>query len=256
MADDCVGEGAAGKVAGMASGQIVLLENLRFHAGETQNDPEFARALASLCDVYINDAFAVCHRENASVSAIVPWAPVAAAGLLLQKGNGVFSAGHGSPPAAPGSRGGGSQGFVQTQGAAQSAGPRGQGDHRRGHGQYLFEVQRRKCRQLAGGKRSAGGRGGHPAGSGRPGHPVLSARGRRYRQGDDPRGYRQDGSGTRDSRRLDGPGHRTGHQPAIRRSRSRRQDHRMERSHGGFRNRQFQPRAPWPWWGTWPTPTH
>ncbi|WP_373501021.1 phosphoglycerate kinase [Desulfococcus sp.] len=85
MAGDCIGPRAASLVDGMADGDVVLLENLRYHAGEEKNEPAFARALAELCDVYVNDAFAVCHRAHASVAAITRFAPVSAAGLLLQK---------------------------------------------------------------------------------------------------------------------------------------------------------------------------
>jgi len=85
IAPDCIGsevQAAAGK---MASGDILLLENLRFHAEEKQNDDAFAKALASLCDVYINDAFAVSHRAHASVEAINNHVSHKAAGFLLQK---------------------------------------------------------------------------------------------------------------------------------------------------------------------------
>ncbi len=85
MAKDCIGPGAASAVDGMAEGEVVLLENLRYHAGEQKNDPAFAEALAALADVYVNDAFAVCHRAHASVAAITRYAPVSAAGFLLQK---------------------------------------------------------------------------------------------------------------------------------------------------------------------------
>ena len=85
LAPDCVGKGAAALVDAMAPGDVVLLENLRFHPGEEKNDDTFAAQLAALCDVYINDAFAVCHRKNASVEAVTRHASAAAAGLLLQK---------------------------------------------------------------------------------------------------------------------------------------------------------------------------
>lgn len=81
---DCVGPEVRAMVNAMADGEVVLLENLRFHAGETEDDSDFARELASLCDVYVNDAFAVCHRRNASVGAITEHAPISVAGFLLQ----------------------------------------------------------------------------------------------------------------------------------------------------------------------------
>jgi phosphoglycerate kinase len=85
MAPDCIGSEVHSMVGGMTPGDVVLLENLRFHAGEQKNDDAFAKELAADCDLYVNDAFAVSHRVNASVAAIVRFAPVAAAGLLLQK---------------------------------------------------------------------------------------------------------------------------------------------------------------------------
>ena len=85
MADDCIGSAVKALISEMAPGEIVLLENLRFHPEEAQNDDAFAKELASLCDVYVNDAFAVSHRANASVAAITKYAPKSAAGFLLQK---------------------------------------------------------------------------------------------------------------------------------------------------------------------------
>jgi len=85
MANDCVGPDLKAQLKNMKVGDVVLLENLRFHPEEQQNDDIFAQELAELCDVYINDAFAVSHRINASVVAITRFAPVCAAGFLLQK---------------------------------------------------------------------------------------------------------------------------------------------------------------------------
>ena len=85
MAPDCIGEEVAVLADGMKGGQVLMLENLRFHKEETQNDSEFGKNLAALCDVYINDAFAVSHRSNASVVSITQHAPISAAGLLLKK---------------------------------------------------------------------------------------------------------------------------------------------------------------------------
>jgi len=84
MAPDCVGPEVEALVAQMAPGDIILLENLRFHQGEQDNDDSFAADLARLCDVYINDAFAVCHRLNTSVDAITRHVPLCGAGFLLQ----------------------------------------------------------------------------------------------------------------------------------------------------------------------------
>lgn len=85
MAKDCVGSEVKELVNKMKTGNVVLLENLRFHPEEQKNDDTFAKALAELCDVYINDAFAVCHRTNASVVAITKFAPLSGAGFLLQR---------------------------------------------------------------------------------------------------------------------------------------------------------------------------
>jgi phosphoglycerate kinase len=85
FANDCVGGSAADAVSRAGSGGIVLLENLRFHAEEEKNDETFARGLAALADVYVNDAFGAAHRAHASVAAIVPLMHDAAAGLLMER---------------------------------------------------------------------------------------------------------------------------------------------------------------------------
>jgi phosphoglycerate kinase len=85
FAEDCVGPKAESAVKGAPAGGVVLLENLRFHAEEEKNDPGFAKGLAALCDVYVNDAFGAAHRAHASVEAIVRLVPEAGAGLLMEK---------------------------------------------------------------------------------------------------------------------------------------------------------------------------
>lgn len=85
FADDCVGPEAESKVAALAAGDVVLLENLRFHPEEEKNDDGFAKQLASLCDVYVNDAFGTAHRAHASTAGITRHVAKAAAGLLMQK---------------------------------------------------------------------------------------------------------------------------------------------------------------------------
>ncbi|PIR92190.1 phosphoglycerate kinase [Candidatus Falkowbacteria bacterium CG10_big_fil_rev_8_21_14_0_10_44_15] len=82
--EDCIGAMAKSAVARMKNGQVVLLENVRFYKEEEANDRRFAKVLASLADVYVNDAFAVSHRRHASVAAIKKYLP-AYAGLLLAK---------------------------------------------------------------------------------------------------------------------------------------------------------------------------
>jgi len=82
---DCIGEVATEMANNLESGQTLLLENLRFHAEEEANDPAFARKLASLCDIYINDAFGSAHRAHASTEGITHFVKVSAAGLLMEK---------------------------------------------------------------------------------------------------------------------------------------------------------------------------
>jgi phosphoglycerate kinase len=83
FAADCVGEPAADAVAKAGAPGVVLLENLRFHAEEEANDPGFAKQLAAIADVYVNDAFGSAHRAHASTEGIVQWVREAAAGLLM-----------------------------------------------------------------------------------------------------------------------------------------------------------------------------
>ncbi len=83
FADDCIGEGAERAVAGLADGDVALLENLRFHKGETDNEPAFAEQLAGLAEDYVNDAFGTAHRAHASTAGMVPRMERAAAGLLM-----------------------------------------------------------------------------------------------------------------------------------------------------------------------------
>jgi phosphoglycerate kinase len=85
FADDCIGPPARNAVDSAPRGGVVLLENLRFHPEEEKNDPGFAKGLAELADVYVNDAFGAAHRAHASVDAIVRLVPAAGAGLLLEK---------------------------------------------------------------------------------------------------------------------------------------------------------------------------
>jgi phosphoglycerate kinase len=83
FADDCVGEAARTTVENAGAGGVVLLENLRFHAEEEKNDPAFAKELASLADVYVNDAFGSAHRAHASTEAVVRFVKESAAGFLM-----------------------------------------------------------------------------------------------------------------------------------------------------------------------------
>ena len=84
FADDCIGPAAEEQAAQLAEGDVLLLENLRFHAEEEQDDPAFAAALAALADVYVNDAFGAAHRAHASTAGVAALLP-AAAGYLLRR---------------------------------------------------------------------------------------------------------------------------------------------------------------------------
>lgn len=84
FAEDCVGSAANDAVGAMADGDVTLLENVRFHPEEQANDPEFAKQMASLADVYVNDAFGTAHRAHASTAGIAAHLP-AVAGFLLEK---------------------------------------------------------------------------------------------------------------------------------------------------------------------------
>jgi len=85
FADDCIGESVSNKVNSMKQGDVLLLENVRFHKGETQNDPEFAKQLAQYGDVYINDAFGSAHRAHASTEGVTKFISTCAAGYLMEK---------------------------------------------------------------------------------------------------------------------------------------------------------------------------
>jgi phosphoglycerate kinase len=83
--DDCVGEAVAAQINGLENGQVALLENLRFYAGEEKNDPEFTKQLASLADVYVNDAFGTAHRAHASTEGVTHYLKPSVAGYLIEK---------------------------------------------------------------------------------------------------------------------------------------------------------------------------
>jgi phosphoglycerate kinase len=83
--EECVGSSVEEAAAKLQGGQVLLLENLRLHAEEEKNDPEFAKQLASLCDVYVNDAFGTAHRAHASTEGITHHVDTCVAGLLMEK---------------------------------------------------------------------------------------------------------------------------------------------------------------------------
>jgi phosphoglycerate kinase len=85
LATDCVGEEVEKQIEGMKEGEILLLENLRFHPEEEKNEEGFSKALASLCDVYVNDAFGTAHRAHASTEGMTRFVKDVAAGFLMMK---------------------------------------------------------------------------------------------------------------------------------------------------------------------------
>ena len=84
LAPDCIGDAVEKLVSEMTSGDVLLLENVRFHKEETKNDPEFSKQLASLADIYVNDAFGSAHRAHASTEGVTKYLP-AYAGFLIEK---------------------------------------------------------------------------------------------------------------------------------------------------------------------------
>jgi phosphoglycerate kinase len=85
LASDCIGEEVQKQIEGMREGDVLLLENLRFHPEEEKNDENFSKALASLCDVYVNDAFGAAHRAHASTEGMTRYVKIVAAGFLMMK---------------------------------------------------------------------------------------------------------------------------------------------------------------------------
>jgi len=85
LATDCIGEEVQKQIGGMKEGDVLLLENLRFHPEEEKNDEVFSKALASLCDVYVNDAFGTAHRAHASTEGMTRFVKTLAAGFLMMK---------------------------------------------------------------------------------------------------------------------------------------------------------------------------
>jgi phosphoglycerate kinase len=85
LAPDCVGEEVRRQIDGMKEGEVLLLENLRFHPEEEKNEESFSRALASLCEVYVNDAFGAAHRAHASTVGMTRYVRSVAAGFLMMK---------------------------------------------------------------------------------------------------------------------------------------------------------------------------
>ncbi|HRH46891.1 MAG TPA: phosphoglycerate kinase, partial [Pyrinomonadaceae bacterium] len=85
FASDCIGEGVKKLVDSSENGEIILLENVRYHPGEEKNEEEFAKQLAELADVYVNDAFGAAHRAHASTAGITKFVEDSVAGFLMEK---------------------------------------------------------------------------------------------------------------------------------------------------------------------------
>ncbi len=85
MAPDCMGEAVRAAAATLQPGQVLMLENCRFHAGDEKNDEAMSRALAELCDVFVNDAFGTAHRAHASTVGVTKFVPVSACGFLMAR---------------------------------------------------------------------------------------------------------------------------------------------------------------------------
>lgn len=85
MCDDCIGDSVAAAIANLQNGQVALLENVRFHAEEEKNDPEFAKQLAANADLYVNDAFGTAHRAHASTEGVTHYLSPCVAGYLIEK---------------------------------------------------------------------------------------------------------------------------------------------------------------------------
>ena len=96
--DDCIGPEVEKAISGMKDGDVVLLENLRFHPEEERNDPDFAKKLASLGEIYVNDAFGTAHRAHASTEGVTKFIKVCVAGFLLAKEIEYFDKALSNPP--------------------------------------------------------------------------------------------------------------------------------------------------------------
>lgn len=95
--DDCIGEEVEKKISTASPGKVLMLENLRFYKGETENDPGFAKALAAGIDIYVNNAFATAHRAHASVVGVTEFIPVCLGGFLMREELDYFARALGNP---------------------------------------------------------------------------------------------------------------------------------------------------------------
>ncbi len=147
-AGDCVGPAVEAAAAALGPGEVLLLENLRFHAEETANDPGFAARLAALAEVYVNDAFGTAHRAHASTEGVAHLLP-AVAGLLMTRELEMLGALLARAAAALRRRAGRSQGLRQDRRHREDARRRRRGADRRRHVLHLLQGRRARGRRLA-----------------------------------------------------------------------------------------------------------
>jgi hypothetical protein len=140
FAKDVVGEDAKAKAAALKPGQIMLLENTRFEAGEEKNDPDLAKKLASMADIFVSDAFGTVHRAHASTAGVADYLP-AVSGLLVARRSCRHGHRAGRPQASLRRRSGRRQGLRQDRRHQQPAGQGRHHHHRRRHGLYLPQGQ-------------------------------------------------------------------------------------------------------------------
>ena len=157
MAPDCIGP----EVEAMkpAPGEVLLLENLRYHSEEEKNDPEFAKKLAALCDVYVNDAFGSAHRAHASTEGMIQFVPEAGAGLLMEQELEYLGMATNNPERPCVAILGGAKVSDKIE-VIQNLASRRQTAHRRRHGVHLPQGARQAHRQVAGGRRQGRARQG------------------------------------------------------------------------------------------------
>ena len=157
FAADCIGDVAASAISAMKDGDVLLLENTRFHKGEEKNDPAFVAELAKLGDLYVNDAFSAAHRAHASTEGVAHLLP-ACAGRAMQAELDALTLALGSPDPAGGGDRRRRQGFHQARPARQSRQEGGHSHHRRRHGEHVSVRPRQERRQIALRERTRGHR--------------------------------------------------------------------------------------------------
>ena len=155
FAEDCIGPKAETAIAAMKNGDILCLENTRFHRGEEKNDRDFAKKLAALGDIFVNDAFSAAHREHASTTSIVTESKLPAYPGRAMKAE-LDALEHALRTAATSGDGHRRrrQSLHQTRPSRQSAHQGRDADYRRRHGQHVFGRPRQVGRQIAVRKRT------------------------------------------------------------------------------------------------------